>query len=121
MIEYNQEFIDLWAIYPKRLPNNSKAKAFKAYKARIKQGYEHSAILAGLNRYRACKAAQNTIGTEYIMLAATFFGPDEHFLEEWQAPEKKIKESLAEKAKRLEIEPKRGESQFEFDRRIQSA
>lgn len=90
-MKYTEDFENLWAIYPKRRPNNSKAKAFKAFNARLRQGYQYEDIKAGLERYIACKEAEGAIGTEFIMMAATFFGPDEHFTEDWEPPEKKEK------------------------------
>jgi hypothetical protein len=83
---YPPEFEELWAIKPKRAGSNSKVKAFKAYKARIKQKYAHNDIKEGLIRFNAFCEKTGKIGTEYVMQLATFFGPDEHFKEDWEPP-----------------------------------
>lgn len=93
---YPEDFETLWKIYPKRVGGNSKRKAYRAYQARVREGYElmcyvfDDNIRAGLRRYKAFCEATGKIGTEYVMQAATFFGPDEHFLEDWDLPEAKV-------------------------------
>jgi hypothetical protein len=87
---YPQDFENLWAIYPKRAGGNPKKKAFRAYCARIKNGHFHN-IGLGLNRYKAFCEATGKVGTEFVMQMATFFGPDEHYEEEWDIPVEKLK------------------------------
>lgn len=96
MIKYTEDFERLWVIYPKRRPSNPKIKAFKAFTARLKQGYSYDDIKSGLERYIACKEAENQIGTPYILQGATFFGPDEWFLEEWEAPVSEVKQDKSD-------------------------
>lgn len=120
-IKYPDEFEQLWKIYPKRRPSNPKIKAFKAFTARLKQGYSYNDMKEGLIRYIACKEAENQIGTPFILQGGTFFGPDEWFLEDWEPPKKEIKETIEEKGKRLNILPRPGESMDEYNRRIQQA
>ncbi|BCL47875.1 MULTISPECIES: helix-turn-helix domain-containing protein [Citrobacter] len=84
--DYSTEFETVWQAYPKRAGGNSKAAAFKAWKARLKDGVTPEAMLAGVKRYAAyCRATGNT-GTQFVKQAATFFGPDRHFEESWQTP-----------------------------------
>lgn len=79
---YTQEFEQAWAAYPQR-PNNSKADAFKAWNARIRSGVSPDSLIAGVERYAAyCKT--DVSDPRYIKQAATFFGPAEHYLEEWK-------------------------------------
>lgn len=120
-IEYSIPFEKLWALKPERRPNNSKAAAYRAYIARLKQGHSHDEIRQGLIRFNACMAAQGLIGTKFVMMLSTFLGPDLHFTEDWELPAEQIKESLEQKAKRLSILPRTGESQYEFDNRIRAA
>ena len=94
MNKYTEEFERLWKLYPKRRPSNPKIKAFKAFSARLKQGYSYDDMKSGLIRYIACKEAEGQIGTQFIMLGATFFGPDEWFLEEWEAPKLEVKKDI---------------------------
>lgn len=69
-----------WTEYPKR-GGHSKARARRAWDARVKEDSENAGLmLAGVKKYAAhCKA----LGTEqkFIKHAATFFGPDLHFLD----------------------------------------
>ena len=83
---YSNEFEQAWQAYPKRAGGNSKAAAWKAWKARIKDGVNTEAMLAGVNRYAGYVRATGSAGTQYVKQAATFFGPDRHFDESWQAP-----------------------------------
>ncbi|MGX9741872.1 helix-turn-helix domain-containing protein [Pseudocitrobacter corydidari] len=83
---YSNEFEQAWQAYPKRAGGNSKAAAWKAWKARIKDGATSEAMLAGVNRYAGYVRATGNAGTQYVKQAATFFGPDRHFEESWQAP-----------------------------------
>jgi len=85
-IKYTQEFNDLWDLKPKRGGGNPKIKAFKAYNTRIKQGYEHAEIKAGLIRYATFCDKTAKIGSEYVMQMATFFGLNECWLEDWDVP-----------------------------------
>ncbi|MFB4633557.1 helix-turn-helix domain-containing protein, partial [Enterobacter kobei] len=48
---YSNDFEQAWQAYPKRAGGNSKAAAWKAWKARIKDGVNTEAMLAGVNRY----------------------------------------------------------------------
>ncbi|HGV9335250.1 TPA: hypothetical protein ACNOIO_002439 [Raoultella planticola] len=84
--DYSPEFETAWDAYPKRAGGNSKAGAFKAWKARLKDGVKPSDMLAGVKRYAAYARATGSVGTQFVKQAATFFGPDRHFDESWQAP-----------------------------------
>ncbi|HAH0925103.1 TPA: helix-turn-helix domain-containing protein [Escherichia coli] len=83
---YSNDFEQAWQAYPKRAGGNSKAAAWKAWKARIKDGVTTVEMLAGVNRYAAYVRATGSAGTQYVKQAATFFGPDRHFEEAWQTP-----------------------------------
>jgi len=84
--DYSPEFETAWQAYPKRAGGNSKSGAFKAWKARLKDGVKPEDMLAGVKRYAAYARATGSIGTQFVKQAATFFGPDRHFEESWQAP-----------------------------------
>ena len=84
--DYSPEFETAWQVYPKRAGGNSKAAAFKAWKARLKDGVKPETMLAGVKRYAAYARATGSTGTQFVKQAATFFGPDRHFDEPWQAP-----------------------------------
>ena len=84
--DYSPEFETAWQAYPKRAGGNSKAAAFKAWNARLKDGVKPEVMLAGVKRYAAFARATGSAGTQYVKQAASFFGPDRHFEESWQAP-----------------------------------
>ncbi|HBR0862494.1 helix-turn-helix domain-containing protein [Klebsiella pneumoniae] len=84
--DYSPEFEKAWQAYPKRAGGNSKAAAFKAWNARLKDGVKPEVMLAGVKRYAAYARATGSAGTQYVKQAVSFFGPDRHFEESWQAP-----------------------------------
>ncbi|HDX8328219.1 TPA: helix-turn-helix domain-containing protein [Raoultella ornithinolytica CD1_MRS_4] len=84
--DYSPDFETAWQAYPKRAGGNSKSGAFKAWKARLKDGVKPEDMLAGVKRYAAYARATGSVGTQFVKQAATFFGPDRHFEESWQAP-----------------------------------
>jgi hypothetical protein len=84
--EYSPEFETAWQSYPKRAGGNPKPSAYKAWNARLHEGVTHETLLAGVKRYAAFVVATGKLGSEYVKQTATFFGPDRHFEETWQAP-----------------------------------
>jgi len=90
-VEYSDEFIEAWGLYPKRAGSNPKRKAFIAFERRITDGLaKHEEIyfelFQGIRKYaNYCNATGNT-GTEFVMQAATFFGPDKHYENDWTIP-----------------------------------
>ncbi|EEV8078846.1 helix-turn-helix domain-containing protein [Escherichia coli] len=84
--EYSPEFEQAWQEYPKRAGGNSKSAAFKAWKARIREGVTPETMLDGVKRYAAWVRVSGNTGTQFVKQASTFFGPDRHFEESWQQP-----------------------------------
>lgn len=76
-------FEDFWKSYPKRAGDNPKARAIRAWRARLKQGATAAEILEGEVRYSAWVKATGKEGTETVKQAATFLGPDYAFREAW--------------------------------------
>jgi hypothetical protein len=74
-------FEEAWRAYPSR-SNNSKAAARKAWAASVKRGADPATMLEGARRYAAWIAAEGT-APQYVKLAATFFGPGEHWLSDY--------------------------------------
>lgn len=74
-LEYSAEFEEFWRRYPRRV---EKRRAFKAWKARLKEGQKAEALTAAASHYAdACRSA----GTEerFIKHASTFLGPDKPY------------------------------------------
>lgn len=84
--DYSPEFEQAWQVYPKRAGGNPKAAAWKAWRTRLKDGVNPEIMLAGVKRYATYVTATGSTGTQFVKQASTFFGPDLHFEEEWQAP-----------------------------------
>ncbi|UEP49629.1 helix-turn-helix domain-containing protein [Burkholderia ambifaria] len=82
----DEAFEEAWAAYPKRAGGNSKRDAQKAWNARLAAGELPGELIAGTKRYAAFCAATGKLGTEFVKLAATFFGPSRHFAEDWTLP-----------------------------------
>lgn len=83
---FEEVFEQAWTIYPKRAGGNSKAAARKAWNARVKSGVDPEDMLAGTQRYAAYCLATGRVGTQFVRQAATFFGPDLHFEDEFDIP-----------------------------------
>ena len=74
------------AVYPKRSGAQPWGKAIKAANARVKDGAQFISMLDGARRYAAHCEAEGKSGTRFVMQAATFLGPEQHYLEAWDAP-----------------------------------
>ena len=80
---YSEDFERAWKAYPKRAGDNPKARAAKAWNARLREGCTPEEMLAGVERYAKWVREQDREGTEYVKQAATFFGPDRGFESLW--------------------------------------
>jgi hypothetical protein len=84
---YPEAFERAWTALPQRAGNNPKARAYRAWCARIRErGATPEMILTGAQRYRRFCDLTGKTGTEHAMMAATFFGPDEPWKQEWVVP-----------------------------------
>jgi len=127
--EYPPDFLELKAIYPKRCGGNPWPRALKAYNTRIKQGYTHDEIKAGLTRYATFCEKTGKTNSEFVLQAATFFGPDERWTEEYELPKPRIQDQfkgmsrdqqITKKAEILHMTANKGELMHEWTARINS-
>lgn len=81
--EYPNEFEWIWQHRPRREGSDPKRKAFQACNARIKQGATWRELAEGMKRYRRFCEAKGILNTEFTKTMAVFFGPDEHFKNDW--------------------------------------
>jgi biotin operon repressor len=81
--DYPDWFESLWKIYPPRVGSNDKRKAFRAASARLKNGKSVDQLVAALERYRNFLQSSGRWGGEFVMQAATFFGPGGHVDNPW--------------------------------------
>lgn len=73
--EYTAEFEAFWRVYPRHV---EKARAFRAWRARLREGWPADDLIrAAVNYAASCRAR----GTEerFIKHASTFLGPDKPF------------------------------------------
>lgn len=81
MHEYSAEFDAAWAIYPRRSPDNPKWPAYKAWRARLREGVTAEELTAAVREYASSVRARRIEGTERVMQGQTFFGPNERWKE----------------------------------------
>lgn len=97
LVASDEFFEQAWSFYPKRAGGNPKPKAERAWRARLKSGTDPQAMLTGTVRYLEYCRAVGREGTEYVMQAARFYGPDREFEAEWEIPdEHKVPEMYLE-------------------------
>ena len=80
--------------YPRRAGDQGWKRAMHACQARLAAGHSLDTLLDGARRYRDFIVATGKEGTVYVKQAATFFGPEEHFLEPWPTPPTKAESRL---------------------------
>ena len=83
--DYCEKFEYMWERRPRRSGPDSKANAYKAWNARIKEGYSERDMILGLKAYGKHCAREGKLGTAFVMQMQTFFGPAIHFESEYQA------------------------------------
>lgn len=85
--EYPDWFEEIWKAYPTRAGGNDKRAALKAANARLKEGRTKVEMLAAVQRYRYFVVATGRVSTEYVKMAASFFGPNTDNLDNpWTPP-----------------------------------
>lgn len=85
--EDDERLAELKSIYPKRAGSQPWKRAMKAAHGRIAaDGATWTDLTDGVRRYAEYCRQTDKIGTEYVMMAATFFGPDKHYEQPWDPP-----------------------------------
>jgi len=97
--EYTQEFEQLWQARPRREGQDNKRKAFKAYRARIREGHTHNELLAGVKAYKRHLESEGKAGTKFVQMTSTFLGPDKHFKDDWAASKGSPQPDMPESAR----------------------
>jgi hypothetical protein len=121
---YSPEFEEIWAEYPKRAGSNPKNKAYAAFRARLSGDCSVPAMMEGVRRYKRFCEATGKAGTELVMQASRFFGPGYEFENAWDVPcetsAPKTDEEWLVFGKQRGMEPKMGESWYEFKERLRA-
>lgn len=82
------EFEEIRKAFPRRAGSQRWADALGAYRARKREGCTFEEVMAGVRRYADFVEAQGNAGTAFVQQAATFFGTNRGFQEEWAAETK---------------------------------
>lgn len=82
--DYSTDFEEAWDLYPDREGGNPKKAAFKAWKARIAEDIEPAELIGATARYAEYCDNKGKIGTEFVMQASTFYGPNERWRESYE-------------------------------------
>jgi hypothetical protein len=77
-LEYSTTFEEAWSLYPKR-PDNPKKPAFQKWLARINEGATILDLLTATKNYATYVRRAGKEGTEYVLMAQTFYGPAERW------------------------------------------
>lgn len=85
--DYPIAFLECWAAYPRREPDNSKKLAWKSWQARVNEGELIADLLAATKGYAASIRQRRLEGTDRVLQAATFYGPNERFQSYLPKPE----------------------------------
>ena len=73
--KYSRHFEEFWGVYPRK---SEKTKAYKAYCARLKDGFSEAELMAAATAYSAeCKKDRRE--QKYIKLGATFLSASTPF------------------------------------------
>ena len=80
IINFEHEFNQLWAIYPRK---QGKKRAFEAYKRSRKKGIEYEVIKNGVNAYLSY-IENEKVKPQYIKQGSTFFSQDA-WNDEWNS------------------------------------
>ena len=84
--QYPPPFERAWSEYPSRDGSNPKTGAYKAFRARVKDGDDPEDLIRAATHYRQeCDRREQT-GTPYVQQAATFWGPSEPWREFIEPP-----------------------------------
>lgn len=81
---YSPEFESARSAYPKR-PNDSKAEAWRAWLARLREGELPVRMHAGIVAFAAYVQREGT-EPRFVKHMATFLGPDRHYLNDFGPP-----------------------------------
>lgn len=78
-LDYSTTFEEAWGIYPKRFPDNPKRPAYGAWIARVNEGVAIADLLTATRNYADYCRRVGKEGTETVLMAQTFFGPNERW------------------------------------------
>ncbi|WP_020209014.1 hypothetical protein [Gilvimarinus chinensis] len=83
---YPEWFEELWSLFPPRSGSSDKRKAYHAANARTGDGFTFEAMRAATIRYAKYIVATGKQNSQFVMQAATFYGPGGHLENPWSIP-----------------------------------
>jgi hypothetical protein len=90
---YEAEFDKLWPAWKGR-PNNSKKAGLEKYIVQRRKGVSWEELRdATIAYYEYCQE-EDSLGTKYMLMAQTFFGPHERWKGPWEVRPRKAREQL---------------------------
>jgi phage replication O-like protein O len=75
-----------WSLYPRRSGSNSKKAAYGKWQAQLRKGVKSEDMQAAVERYANYIRGTGKEGTELVMQAQRFFGPNEEWKNDWALP-----------------------------------
>ena len=80
--EWVEAFLQAWSIYPMRAGGNPRRMALKAFIARVKSRQATcEELITATDNYKAYCVKAGAEGTPYVLHGATFYGPNERWME----------------------------------------
>ena len=73
------KFAEAWEAYPKRKGGNPRKLALGAWNARLREGVSDDDLLMATQNYAAFVRSEGKENTSYVLLAATFYGPNARY------------------------------------------
>lgn len=83
--QYPDWFHELWRELPRREGTDPKWDAFKACRARLREGATEQELIAGAKRYGRYLKATGKAGSSFQMQTKRLFGPNNEFENDWAA------------------------------------
>ena len=110
----------LKSLYPERAGAQPWSRALRAANARIKEGATWDELLDGVSRYAVYCRETGKVGTEFVMQAATFLGPECHFRQPWRPPptesEQRLRDNIAAAERAMDVLAERDGLEVSHDR-----
>ena len=103
-MEYTADFLAFMEAYPRRDRPHPRKLAYKCWCTRLKEGLTADYLIACAKKYSADMRRKGKVGTEFVLLAPTFLGPNERYMEYQPDPEPKEAQPKPQAAKKETLE-----------------
>lgn len=93
---YPEAFETVWQNYPARRGNNPKKAAYRKWRQLITEGLDPEVLSSAVTAYAEYCSAEGISGGSKVMMARTFFGPDEPWDQDWSSDAEAAKQEAEE-------------------------